>query len=62
MEELPDVLWAYRTTPGRPTGNTSFALTYDMDAVISMEIRVPTIRNVVREQSDESTEVGKNLD
>ena len=33
-----------------------------MDAVISMEIRVPTIRNVVREQSDESTEVGKNLD
>ncbi|RVX10500.1 Gag-Pol polyprotein [Vitis vinifera] len=22
VEELPDVLWAYRTTPGRPIGNT----------------------------------------
>ncbi|RVW36797.1 hypothetical protein CK203_103355 [Vitis vinifera] len=22
VEELPGVLWAYRTTPGRPTGNT----------------------------------------
>ena len=34
VEELPGVLWAYRTTPGRPTGNTPFALTYGMDAVI----------------------------
>ncbi|KAL6321326.1 hypothetical protein AAG906_016360 [Vitis piasezkii] len=28
VEELPGVLWAYRTTPGRPTGNTPFALAY----------------------------------
>ncbi|RVW58468.1 Transposon Ty3-I Gag-Pol polyprotein [Vitis vinifera] len=34
VEELPGVLWAYRTTPGRPTGNTPFALAYGMDAVI----------------------------
>ncbi|RVW89310.1 Gag-Pol polyprotein [Vitis vinifera] len=26
VEELPGALWAYRTTPGRPTGNTLFAL------------------------------------
>nr|CAN67611.1 hypothetical protein VITISV_011154 [Vitis vinifera] len=32
VEELPGVLWTYRTTPGRPTGNTPFALTYGMDA------------------------------
>ncbi|RVW70503.1 Gag-Pol polyprotein [Vitis vinifera] len=38
VEELPGVLWAYRTTPGRPTGNTPFALTYGMDAVIPTEI------------------------
>ncbi|RVW61350.1 hypothetical protein CK203_032063 [Vitis vinifera] len=38
VEELPDVLWAYRTTPGRPTGNTPFALAYGMDAVIPTEI------------------------
>nr|CAN61463.1 hypothetical protein VITISV_005681 [Vitis vinifera] len=44
VEELPGVLWAYRTTPGRPTGNSPFALAYGMDA------------------SDESTELGRNLD
>ena len=44
VEELPGVLWAYRTTPGRPTGNTLFALAYGMDAVIPTEIGLPTIR------------------
>ncbi|RVW83019.1 hypothetical protein CK203_042508 [Vitis vinifera] len=38
VEELPGVLWAYRTTPERPTGNTPFALAYGMDAVIPTEI------------------------
>ena len=33
-----------------------------MDAVIPTEIGVPTIRTVVRGQSNESTELGKNLD
>ncbi|RVW37687.1 hypothetical protein CK203_109473 [Vitis vinifera] len=46
VEELPGVLWAYRTTPGRPTGNTPFALTYGMDAVIPTEIGLPTIRTM----------------
>ncbi|RVW78101.1 hypothetical protein CK203_049730 [Vitis vinifera] len=41
VEELPGVLWAYRTTPGRPTGNTPFALAYGMDAVIPTEIGLP---------------------
>ena len=47
VEELTDVLWAYRTTPGRPTGNTPFTLAYGMDAVISTKIGLPTIRTVV---------------
>ena len=49
VEELPGVLWAYRTTPGRPTGNTPFSLAYGMDAVIPTEIGLPTIR--MRQQS-----------
>ncbi|RVW74284.1 hypothetical protein CK203_051014 [Vitis vinifera] len=44
------VLWAYRTTPGRPTGNTPFALTYGMDAVIPTEIGLPTIRTDAAKQ------------
>ena len=62
MEELPGVLWAYRTTPGRPTGNTPFALAYGMDAVIPTEIGLPTIRTDVAKQNDANTELGRNLD
>ncbi|RVW31532.1 hypothetical protein CK203_087975 [Vitis vinifera] len=52
VEELPGVLWAYRTTPGRPTGNTPFALAYGMDAVIPTEIGLPTIRTDAAKQND----------
>ena len=62
VEELPGVLWAYRTTPGRPTGNTPFALAYGMDAVIPTEIGLPTIRTEAAKQDDASVELGRNLD
>ncbi|RVW32250.1 hypothetical protein CK203_078945 [Vitis vinifera] len=62
VEELPGVLWAYRTTPGRPTGNTPFALAYGMDAVIPTEIGLPTIRTDAAKQNDANTELGRNLD
>nr|CAN71502.1 hypothetical protein VITISV_021013 [Vitis vinifera] len=62
VEELPGVLWAYRTTPGRPTGNTLFALAYGMDAVIPTEIGLPTIRTDTAKQNDANTELGRNLD
>ncbi|XP_028076941.1 uncharacterized protein LOC114278991 [Camellia sinensis] len=42
-EELPNVLWAYRTTPRRSTGETPFALACGMEAVIPLEIGLPTI-------------------
>ena len=62
MEELPGVLWAYRTTPGRPTGNTPFVLAYGMDAVIPTKIGLPTIRTEAVKQDDASMELGRNLD
>ncbi|RVX05343.1 Gypsy retrotransposon integrase-like protein 1 [Vitis vinifera] len=62
VEELPGVLWAYRTTPRRPTGNTPFALTYGMDAVIPTEIGLPTTRTDAAKQEDANTELGRNLD
>nr|CAN65076.1 hypothetical protein VITISV_028912 [Vitis vinifera] len=62
MEELPGVLWAYRTTPGRPTGNTPFALAYRMDVVIPTEIGLPTIWTEAGRQDDANTELGRNLD
>ena len=53
MEELPGVLWAYRTTARKPTGVSPFALTYRMEAIIPMEIGLPTIRTTTPELENE---------
>ena len=37
-KELPNVLWAYRTTPRRSTGETPFSFTYGAEVVIPAEI------------------------
>ncbi|XP_060960838.1 uncharacterized protein LOC133031370 [Cannabis sativa] len=42
-DELPGVLWSYRTTTKTSTGETPFALTYGTEAVIPAEIEIPTI-------------------
>ena len=39
-EELPNVLWAYHTTPKRSTGETPFSLTYRAEAVIPAEVNL----------------------
>ena len=44
VEELPHVLWTYRTTPRRSTGETPFAMTYGAEAVISLEANFLTLR------------------
>ena len=38
LDELPTILWAYRTTPRTATQETPFALTYGAEAVIPAEI------------------------
>ena len=43
-EELPSVLWAYRTTTRTPTGETPFRLTYENEAVIPAEIGLTSYR------------------
>lgn len=43
-EELPSVLWAYRTTPRRSTGETPFSLTYGAEAVIPTEVSLCSAR------------------
>nr|CAN80114.1 hypothetical protein VITISV_004221 [Vitis vinifera] len=62
VEKLPGVLWAYRTTPGRPIRNTPFALAYGMDAVIPTKIGLPTIWTEARRQDDANAELERNLD
>ena len=44
VEELPHVLWTYRTTPRRSTGETPFSMIYGAEAVIPLEMGFPTLR------------------
>ncbi|XP_058185746.1 uncharacterized protein LOC131302971 [Rhododendron vialii] len=43
-EELPRVLWAYRSTPRRLTCQTPFSMAFGMEAVIPLESKFPTLR------------------
>ena len=52
VEELPGVLWAYRTTSRKPTGISSFALTYGMEAIIPIKIGMPTLRTKIPEKAN----------
>ncbi|GJS14876.1 reverse transcriptase domain-containing protein [Tanacetum coccineum] len=44
VDELPQVLWAHRTTPKSSNGETPFSLVYRSEAVIPLEISVETKR------------------
>ena len=52
MEELPGVLWAYRTTTRKPIGVFPFVLTYGVEAVIPTEIGLPTVRTTTFESAN----------
>ena len=43
-EELPSILWAYKTTARTPTGETPFRLTYENEAVILAKIELISYR------------------
>ena len=61
-EELPNVLWAYRTTARTPTRETPFRLTYDTEAVIPIEVGVTSIRKKVFNEEDNDDHLRINLD
>jgi hypothetical protein len=44
VEELPSVLWTHRTTVRKSTGETPFALAFGVEAVIPLEVGMPTTR------------------
>ena len=44
VEQLPQVLWTYRTTPRKSTGKTPFSMTYGVKTIIPLKTRFPTLR------------------
>ena len=55
-DELPSVLWAYRTTPTR---ETPFRLTYGADAIIPAEVGLTSYR--VQNYMEDKNEVAMRL-
>ena len=61
VDELPDVLWAYKTIARKPTDISPFTLIYGMEAIVPTEIGMPTLRTDIPEQSNTESVI-KDLD
>jgi hypothetical protein len=48
-EELPSILWAYKTTVRIPTGETPFRMTFGTEAVVPVEIGMTTFRTAIHD-------------
>ncbi|GKA23301.1 reverse transcriptase domain-containing protein [Tanacetum coccineum] len=62
IEELLHVLWAHHTMNKSSHGDTPFSLTYGTEAVIPVEIGMPTYRTTVVEAVHNDEELQINLD
>ncbi|GJX35506.1 reverse transcriptase domain-containing protein [Tanacetum coccineum] len=62
VEEVPHVLWVHRTTIKISNGHTSFSLTYGTEAVIPVEIGMPSLRCAKIDQAVNDEALLLNLD
>ena len=62
LEELPSVLWAYRTTARTLTGETPFNLTYGTEAVIPVEIGLTSLKKEFFDEHSNDNQLKLNLD
>ncbi|RDX78974.1 hypothetical protein CR513_40669, partial [Mucuna pruriens] len=62
VEELPQVLWSYHTTPHSSTNKTPFRLAFGIEAVIPVEIGEPSLRAEFFEPEANKGELRANLD
>ena len=62
VEELPQVLWTYRITPRRSTGENPFSMSYGAEAVIPIETGFPTLRTQSFNLNDNDKLLERSLD
>ncbi|GKC52883.1 reverse transcriptase domain-containing protein [Tanacetum coccineum] len=62
VDELPNILWAHRTSLKKRNGETPFSLTYGSEAVIPAEIGMPTHRTMMIIEGFIDEELRLNLD
>ncbi|KAK2991305.1 hypothetical protein RJ640_024570 [Escallonia rubra] len=62
VEELPKILWAYNTTTRTPTGETPFSLSFGTEALIPMEVGLPSLRLTSYDPIQNEEALRANLD
>ena len=62
VEELPHVLWTYKTTHRRSTRETPFSMTYEAEAVIPLETGFLTSKTSSFNPKDNDEQLAKSLD
>ena len=62
VEELLHVLWTYRTTPQRSTGEIPFSMSYGAETVIPIETGFPTLRTQTFNPNDNDRLLERSLD
>ena len=62
VEELPYVLWMYRTTPQRLIRETSFSMTYGAEAIIPLKTGFLTLRTSAFISDGNDELLNKSLD
>ncbi|KAJ6828056.1 uncharacterized protein M6B38_364800 [Iris pallida] len=60
-EKLGECLWAYRTTVRTPTSNTPFSLVYGSEAVLPLEIQIPSLRVAITNKLTEEDNQRRRL-
>ena len=61
-DELPSVLWAYKTTVRTPTGETPFKLAYGSEAIIPAKVHMANHRVTMYQDKDNEEQLRLNLD
>ena len=62
VEELPHVLWTYRTTPRKSTGETPFSMTYGAEVIIPLKTGFPTLKTSSFSLSSNNKLLERSLD
>ncbi|KAK3000809.1 hypothetical protein RJ639_022457 [Escallonia herrerae] len=62
VDELHKIIWAYRTTTRNPTGETPFNLAFGTEALIPVEIGLPSLRLLTYDPNMNNEALRCNLD
>ena len=61
-ERLPEALWAYRITCRTPTQATPYSLVYGVEAVLPLEIEIPSLRVALQQGITNDEKIRLRLD